>query len=102
MSCTIYAVKAEQNPGSLIDALFQELRQGRARFGWSFRDSLDPCDLKARIALSGSNSLTAEEQECIAKTAFLLDVRLGDYFIYINMPSYGRCTAVKIVDHDGV
>ena len=102
MPYTIYAVKAEQDDGSLIDALFQELRGGRARFGWSYDESLDPRDLKARIARNGWNSLDEKEQVAIAKTAFLLDVRPGDHFVYINMPSYGRCTAVRIVDHEGV
>jgi hypothetical protein len=99
---SIYAVKAEQDDGSRIGALFQELLQGRARFGWSYEDGLDPRDLKARIARSGLNSLSEDEQQCIARTAFLLDVAPGDYFVYINMPSYGQCTAVKIVDLDGV
>lgn len=102
VSYTIYAVKAEQDRGYLIDALFQELRQGRARFGWSYDDSLDPRDLKARIAHNGWNSLSEEEQKCIAKTGFFLDVRPGDYFVYINMPSYGRCAAVRIADHQGI
>jgi hypothetical protein len=102
MDYTIYAVKAEQDDGALIDTVFQELRQGRARFGWSYRDSLNPRHFKARIASGGWDSLDKAEQEAIAKTAFLLDVRPGDYFVYINMPSYGRCTAVKIVDRDGV
>ena len=98
--CTIYAVKAEQNDASLTHALFQELRQGRARFGWSYDTSLDPRDLQERIARNGGNSLTKEEQECIARTEFLLDVRPGDYFVYINMPSYGRCTAVEIIERE--
>jgi hypothetical protein len=98
VSYAVYAVKAEQDDSSLIDALFQELRKGRARFGWSYDDSRDPRELKARIARNGWNSLDAREQECIARTAFLLDVRPGDYFVYINMPSYGHCTAVKITD----
>jgi len=102
MSYTVYAVKAEQKEGPVIDALFQELRQGRARFGWSYDDSCDPRDLKARIVRSGWDSLSKREQEAIARTTFLLDVRPGDYFVYVNMPSYGRCTAVRIVDHEGV
>jgi hypothetical protein len=102
MSYTIYAIRAEQEDSSLIDALCQELRKGRARFGWSYQDSLDPRDLKARIALCGWNSLRDEEQKSIARTAFLLDVRPGDCFVYINMPSFGRCTAVKIVEREGV
>jgi hypothetical protein len=63
MSYTIYAVKAEQDfaeSGSLIASLFQELRQGRARFGWSDDDSLDPRHLKAKIESSGWNSLNEE------------------------------------------
>jgi hypothetical protein len=101
MSYTIHAIKAEQDDASIIQALFQELRQGRARFGWSYDDALDPRDLKARLARSGRGSLADEEQKAIARTAFLLDVRPGDYFVYINMPSYGRCTTVRIVDHGG-
>jgi hypothetical protein len=102
VSYTIHAVKAEQNDASLIGALFQELRQGRARFGWSYDGSLDPRDLKERIERDGWNSLTTKEQECIGRTAFLLDVRPGDYLVYINMPSYGWCSAVKIVEREGV
>ncbi|HXN20139.1 MAG TPA: hypothetical protein VN875_17505 [Candidatus Binatus sp.] len=102
MPATIYAVKAAQDDGPLILALFQELQQGRARFGWSFEDRFDPRRLKATIASSGWDSLTTTEQECFTKTSFLLDVTRNDYFVYINMPSYGRCTAVKVVDREGV
>ena len=99
---TIHAVKADQDDRSLIGALFQELRQGRARFGWSYRSSLDPRLVKAKIASGGWDSLDKAEQEGITKTAFLLDVKPGDYFVYINMPFYGRCTAVKLVEREGV
>ncbi len=100
MPYTIFAVKAEQENASLTKALFQELRQGRARFGWS-SEGYDPRDLQDKTERNGWTSLKRDEQDYFAKTSFLLNVRPDDYFVYVNMPSYGRCTVVKIVEREG-
>lgn len=104
---TIYAVKAaqpwEEGANYWIPRLYDELKEGRARFGWGgIWESLDVGGgsdlryLKGKIDCHGMEALSEAEREVWKHAKFLLDVQPGDFFIYINMPEYGKCTIVKI------
>lgn len=92
---SIWAVKAVQ-PGAegagWIPKIYRELKAGRARFGWGWID-LRELDRKGR---SGKSRLSATEKDNWRHASFLLSVDAGSYFVYINMPEYGKCTLVRI------
>jgi hypothetical protein len=102
---TIYAVKAvqpweeESDAEYWIPLLYEELKKGRARLGWGYYDEADLRKIKAKMEKKGWKSLSEDEKDTWKHTGFIFDyeVQDGDYFIYINMPEYGKCSIVKIV-----
>jgi len=94
---TIYAVKAmqpwEDEAAYWIPQIYEELRDGRARFGWAWDDLKA---VKSKIDESGWDQLDADQKELWKRTSFLLGVKPGDYFVYINMPKWGQCTLVEL------
>lgn len=96
---TIYALKVDQ---SWANVVFNSLRQGVGKFGWSYmRDdkgrelsSADLQTLKAKIEALGWNNLTADEAD--RYQSFLLDLRPGDWVVYINVPQWGLCTVARV------
>jgi restriction endonuclease Mrr len=62
--------------------VYEEIKNGKSRFGrWEQKKSL-------REVFYGKN-------------AFLLRVKEGDWIVHVNMPSYGKCVAVKAVGEYG-
>lgn len=92
---TIYALKAgdEDMPASI---LFDDLKLGEGRFGWSYVETGDLNALKGRIENNGWDSLTEQEQDCFSGR-FLLDIKAGDWLVYINMPEWGMCAAARVI-----
>lgn len=97
---TIYAVKTvppwEEESKYWTPLILNELKNGRARFGWAYKDELDAVLIKGKLENVGWNGLTEDEKGCWSHCAFLLEVKANDFFVYINMPTYGKCSAVKI------
>lgn len=89
----IFALKVD---GDWAERILQDLERGVGRFGWSYVESADLRQLKARIADVGYEALSAEEKDCYQ--AFLLDLNEGDWVIYINVPRYGVCTCARVTD----
>ena len=97
---TIFAIKTVQ-PGSehekSISIIYDKLKQGEATFSWAWFDEADLRKIKETIDKDGWDALTDDQKDVWKHTWFLLEeVKIGDYFIYINMPEYGKCTLVKI------
>ncbi|AZR73593.1 hypothetical protein BBF96_09445 [Anoxybacter fermentans] len=98
---TIFAVKTiqpwEEGSEYWIPRIYEELKKGKARFGWSYFVEADLRKIKAKIDKNGWNSLSDKEKDSWKHAHFMLSyVKPGDYFVYINMPEYGKCTIVKI------
>jgi restriction endonuclease Mrr len=56
--------------------VYEEIKKGKARFGmWEQTHSL--------------------REKGYGKNAFLLKIKEGDWVVYVNMPSYEKCVAVK-------
>ncbi|TXN33417.1 restriction endonuclease [Methylobacterium sp. WL30] len=95
---TIYALKGPSEKANLVTEIRQSLNDGEGRFGWSYlEEGHDDVDLKriaTKIKEFGRESLTPLEIEC--NQAFLLGLEPGDWVIYINVPSYGRCTMAQV------
>ena len=75
---------SESDRQTVLRKLGESVKHGKSRFGWSTDVSDDLRDVlnweKARLQL------------------FLLEVESGDWIVHINLPEWGRCLAVKVVD----
>lgn len=92
---TIYALKNSTKPDQ--DAkTYKSLQEGVGRFGWSYEETANLEKLRARIYDGGWKSLTEEEKDCYHP--FLLDIKEGDYVVYINIPKWGECTLARVTD----
>ena len=90
---TIYAMRVSEQQ-TTIDMVFDSLKAGEGRFGWSSVKTADLRALRGRIKQSGWNSLSKHEKDCYQQ--FLLSLQDGDYVVYINVPQWGQCTLAKV------
>lgn len=63
--------------------VFESIRNGKSRFGWSQRDE--------------HNLLLEQWSDWHSKQQFLLEIQSNDWIVHINTPKWGQCTAVKVV-----
>ena len=93
---TIYAIKNPDGPDGKdrVQQIFDSLKKGESRFGWSFVETADMRELKQRVQQHGWDHLTAEEAECYHE--FLLEVKPNDYVVHINVPEWGYCTLARV------
>lgn len=103
MENTIYALKVTP---VWADEIYESLKKGEGRFGWSYIDTANLESLNQKISDEGWDNLTEDEQNCY--NPFLLGFKDGDYVVYINVPRWGECTVAKVTgtyywifdDHD--
>jgi len=91
MNYTIYALRVDSK---WCDNIFSSLRNGEGRFGWSYVKTADLYQLKTKIGSQGWDSLSKDEKNCYQ--SFLLDIKDGDYVVYINMPEWGKCSVARV------
>ena len=87
---TVYAIKGSSDWFDILASL----KLGEGRFGWSYVPTADLRQLKTRVENDGWGSLSDDEKACYY--SFLLDIKKGDYVVYINIPKYGECTIAKV------
>ena len=90
---TIYAIQSSSSP-EYIRAVYESLKLGEGRFGWSYVATADLRALKKRREEGGWGLLEKDEQDCYQ--GFLLRIKPGDYVVYINVPERGQCTLAKV------
>jgi len=90
MASTIYRVIAWY----WVPLLYDELQDGRARFGWSGKDEQDLLAIKDK--LERGDELTPDEYDSWSRAKFLLDAERGDYIVYPNIPEWDICSIVRI------
>ena len=73
--------------------VYESAKNGISRFGWGFINSGDLLSLKT----TSWEAKNKEEQTCWSKAYFLLDIRAEDWIVHINVPSWGTCTAAKVI-----
>lgn len=87
---SIFAVKPAQSVRNEKEywknQVYQELLEGRARFGYSGFDEADLLRLKSKIKSTRWSHLPEQQREVWSNAAFLLNVKVGDYFIYLDVP----------------
>ena len=90
---TIYAMRSSDEE-EYVDKVFDSLKGGEGRFGWSYEETANLWELRERIKRSGWDSLNGNEKDCYQD--FLLRLQGGDYVVYINVPQWGLCTLAKV------
>lgn len=89
----IYALKP--NPDKKWGAaIYNSLINGEARFGWSYVPTADLHLMKEKIENEGWNSLSSDEKLCWLP--YLLTIQKDDYVVYVNTPTFGKCTLAKV------
>ena len=67
-----------------MQLLYREVKRGKSRFGYSWRDEHN---------LKLENNWTDEH----GRQLFLLRIKEGDWIVHINMPEWGKCVAARVV-----
>lgn len=89
----IWAIKGTDDDGRNRE-LEKSLKNGTARFGWSYVKTADLKQLQQRIDKKGWDSLTDKEKDCYQP--LLLEVQPGDWWVYVNVPERGKCCAALV------
>ena len=89
----VYVVRTEYK-GKPVLGIFDELRAGRARIGWSHEDVLDLRSIR-KAAKQGKNLSKAEHKakRCLG---FLTRPVRDDYLLYPNQPERGKFCVVRV------
>ena len=90
---TVFVVKAVEE-GQPIPGVFDELKAGRARMGWSYQDNLDLRLLLGRI--EQGEQLDEDERGAKRCLGFLTKVKLEDYLLYPHQPERGLFSVVQV------
>ena len=79
----------------------RSLTEGVARMSWGYpvEDGSAPRDgdmrrIHRKIEADGRNSLAQGDKD--RYLGFLLELGAGDWIVYVNLPSYGRCIAARV------
>jgi restriction endonuclease Mrr len=62
--------------------IYESVKNGKSRFGWSYKDE--------------HNLLGETWSDCHSKQLFLLQIEVGDWIVHINTPSWGKCVAAQV------
>lgn len=90
---TIYAIKGSDDQERIVK-VYNSLKTGEGRFGWSNIQTADLRVLRERVEQDGWESLSQQEKNCYH--GFLLAIEPEDYVVYINVPKWGECTLAKV------
>ncbi len=80
--------------GVPIDGVFDELKAGKARIGWSNDDKLDLRKIKHK--LEAGSPLDADEAAAKRCLGFLTRVEKGDTLLYPHQPARGQFAGVEV------
>ena len=88
-----YVVKTADD-GQPVPGVFDELKAGRARIGWSYQDNLDLRLLFIRI--EQGKQLDEDERDARRCLGFLTRVNSEDYLLYPHQPDRGLFSVVQV------
>lgn len=88
-----YVVKTVHE-GQPFPGVFDELKAGRARIGWSYEDNLDLRVLHDKI--EQGKLLDEDQQDARRCLGFLTRVNPEDYLIYPHQPDRGQFSVVQV------
>ena len=94
----VWVVRTNDDDGWPIEGVFDELRRGRARIGWSYQDNLDLRKIDRKIR--NGESLTPDEAwgkkgagGCLS---FFTEMRECDFVLYPHQPERGKLSVVQL------
>lgn len=88
-------------PGYAVPGVFQSLKDGKARIGWSYADDLDLRVLRDHIIRGEWNLLTPDQKDAWGCQRFLEEVEIGDYLVYLHQPQREKLCIVRVTgDYD--
>lgn len=95
----VWVVKTVDDDGYPIPGVFDELRLGRARIGWSYQDNLDLRWINQKI----NEGKPLNQDECEAKRClrFYTEVAEDDFLIYPHQPQRRQFTVVQVTGKYG-
>lgn len=95
----IYALRAGDtvNDSIVLPIILNDLIGGQARFGWSYQDDANLQFIQEQILGNYERELTDEQKHIWKHTKFLLNIKEGDYLIYINLPNLGDCSVARVL-----
>lgn len=67
-------------PNTARKALFDSIKNGKSRFGWG-------CEDEDNLRVTPNTKLN-----------FLLKIKQGDWIVHVNLPQWGKCVAVQVVE----
>lgn len=79
----VWAFNAPNDPGN-TKRLYEEIKKGKSRFGWSQRDGHN---------LKLENNWT----EWHSRQLFLLEIKKNDWIVHVNVPEWGKCIAARVI-----
>ncbi len=86
-------VWAFNKPGDeAISYIYDSVRKGASRFGWSYTDAADLLKLEEK----SWEEMNEAETDCYKTACFLTEIEIGDWIVHINVPEWGKCTAAKV------
>ena len=88
-----FVVKTVKN-GQPVRGVFNELKAGRARIGWSWLDNLDLRLLLEKI--KQGKPLDGDEKDARRCLGFLTRVKSEDYLLYPHQPDRGKFCVVQV------
>ena len=89
-----FVVKTKDPLKGPIDGVFDELKAGRARIGWSSDDKLDLQKIEDKLKMRAR--LDADEANAKRCLGFLTRVEKGDTLLYPHQPAEGEFTVVEV------
>jgi uncharacterized protein (DUF433 family) len=72
-----------------------ELKQGRARFGFDVQDEIDLKKLRTKVRTKWKD-MSPPDREFWSRAGFLLELKKGDCLMYVNMPREGKSSLVRV------
>ncbi len=96
----VWVLKAvEEGTGRPIEGVFDELRQGRARIGWSYEDDLDLRIIQDIRDKGGDHN--ERQNEAMLCRRFLTEVREGDLLLYPHQPKRDQFSVARVTGDYG-
>lgn len=97
----LYAIKTigTVNDSLVQPMIFEDLRNGKARFGWGYTEESNLREIRDILLASKWNLSVLNETQAHfwSKASFLLNIQEGDYLIYVNLPEYGHCSIAQAI-----
>lgn len=91
----VYVLRTEDRiTGQPAVGVFEELKAGRARMGWSWDDKLDLRVIQEKR--EQGEALDEDQKGAVRSLNFLRYTNPGDYIIYPHQPKRGQFSVVKI------